>query len=229
MANRRTSQLALLGIAGTLFAAPSVLATPAQKDDFPLQQKNGKKGFTLDVSGTLVDKNKANIGTFTGEITNMVLAPGSGHDLSLTGVLSGEANTGGRKVKIDGQKFTVGVDGSHGTSAAADTAHTAAHSPEHDHGEVVVPIAYSAAIAAQVPQVCDILFLDIQPIFLDVLGLQVNLSRVTLDINAVSGAGRLLGNLLCALVGLLDQGLNLGAILTALFDAINQLLSGLFG
>jgi hypothetical protein len=59
---------------------------------------------------------------------------------------------------------------------------------------------------------CDILFLDLGPIFLDVLGLQVNLSQIILDIDAVSGAGNLLGNLLCGLVGLLDGGGPLAAI-----------------
>ena len=51
---------------------------------------------------------------------------------------------------------------------------------------------------------CDILFLDLGPIFLDLLGLQVDLSQIVLDIDAVPGPGNLLGNLLCALVRLLD-------------------------
>ena len=51
---------------------------------------------------------------------------------------------------------------------------------------------------------CDILHLDIGPIALDLLGLQVNLSEIILDITAQSGAGNLLGNLLCAVAGLLD-------------------------
>jgi hypothetical protein len=51
---------------------------------------------------------------------------------------------------------------------------------------------------------CRILLLDIRPIFLDLLGLEVSLSRVTLDITAVRGESRLLGNLLCAVAGLLD-------------------------
>jgi hypothetical protein len=53
-------------------------------------------------------------------------------------------------------------------------------------------------------QRCRILLLDIRPIFLDLLGLEVSLSRVTLDITAVRGESRLLGNLLCAIAGLLD-------------------------
>jgi hypothetical protein len=53
-------------------------------------------------------------------------------------------------------------------------------------------------------EACDVLFLDIGPIFLDLLGLTVDLSQIILAINAVPGAGNLLGNLLCALLGLLD-------------------------
>jgi hypothetical protein len=52
--------------------------------------------------------------------------------------------------------------------------------------------------------VCPILHLDLGPIFLDVLGLEIDLSRIILDVTAVSGPGKLLGNLLCALLGLLD-------------------------
>lgn len=70
---------------------------------------------------------------------------------------------------------------------------------------------------------CDILFLEIGPIFLDLLGLQVDLSQIVLDIDAVRGAGNLLGNLLCALVGLLDQGGPLAGI-QGLLDQINNLL-----
>jgi hypothetical protein len=51
---------------------------------------------------------------------------------------------------------------------------------------------------------CRILFLDLAPLHLDLLGLQIDLSRVVLRITAVRGAGNLLGNLLCAIVGILD-------------------------
>lgn len=74
---------------------------------------------------------------------------------------------------------------------------------------------------------CDILFLDLGPIFLDVLGLQIDLSQIVLDIDAVPGAGNLLGNLLCAVAGLLDGGLfggGLGNLLDRLLGIINNLL-----
>lgn len=70
---------------------------------------------------------------------------------------------------------------------------------------------------------CEILQLDLGPIFLDLLGLQVDLSAIDLDITAVSGPGNLLGNLLCAVAGLLDGGGPLQAI-GALLDRINNLL-----
>jgi hypothetical protein len=51
---------------------------------------------------------------------------------------------------------------------------------------------------------CDILNLVLGPLDLNLLGLEVHLNRVVLDIVARTGAGNLLGNLLCAVAGLLD-------------------------
>jgi hypothetical protein len=57
------------------------------------------------------------------------------------------------------------------------------------------------------PAVCNVLLLDLKGLLLNVLGLTIKLNPVVLVIDAASGAGNLLGNLLCALVGLLDGGL----------------------
>jgi hypothetical protein len=70
---------------------------------------------------------------------------------------------------------------------------------------------------------CDILHLVLAPLDLDLLGLQVHLSRVVLNIIAVSGAGNLLGNLLCAVTGLLDGGL--GGTLGRLVNLLNRVLA----
>jgi hypothetical protein len=75
---------------------------------------------------------------------------------------------------------------------------------------------------------CDILTLDLGPLHLDVLGLVVDLSAVDLDITAVPGPGNLLGNLLCAVAGLLDGGGPLAGIQN-LLDRITGLLGGLLG
>jgi hypothetical protein len=75
-------------------------------------------------------------------------------------------------------------------------------------------------------QDCQILVLDIGPIFLDLLGLQIDLSEIILDITAVGGAGNLLGNLLCAVAGLLDPSGFLDELigtLTGLLELLNQI------
>lgn len=74
---------------------------------------------------------------------------------------------------------------------------------------------------------CDVLNLVLGPLDLNVLGLTVNLNRIVLDIVAVSGAGNLLGNLLCAVAGLLDGGGLLGNLLGQITDLLNQILGRL--
>ena len=73
---------------------------------------------------------------------------------------------------------------------------------------------------------CDILNLVLGPLDLDLLGLQVHLNRVVLNIVAVAGAGNLLGNLLCAVAGLLDDG-PLAGILGQLTNLLNRILDAL--
>lgn len=73
---------------------------------------------------------------------------------------------------------------------------------------------------------CDILNLVLGPLDLNVLGLEVHLQRVVLDVVAVAGAGQLLGNLLCAVAGLLD-GSPLAGLLGQLTTLLNQILAAL--
>jgi hypothetical protein len=84
-------------------------------------------------------------------------------------------------------------------------------------------------VAAQAPS-CDILNLVLGPLHLDLLGLVVDLNQVILNITGQTGAGNLLGNLLCNLAGLLDTPANQNAIANALnrvADAILQLVNAL--
>ena len=76
---------------------------------------------------------------------------------------------------------------------------------------------------------CDILFLELGPLDLDLLGLVVHLDKIVLDIDAESGPGNLLGNLLCQVVGLLDQGGPLNNLLNQLINLLNQILGQLGG
>ena len=68
---------------------------------------------------------------------------------------------------------------------------------------------------------CEILHLELGPIDLNLLGLVVHVDRIVVDISAQPGPGNLLGNLLCAIAGLLDQP---GAPLGIIADLLNSLL-----
>jgi hypothetical protein len=79
---------------------------------------------------------------------------------------------------------------------------------------------------------CPILDLALGPISLDLLGLQVDTSPICLSIDAEPGSGNLLGNLLCGVAHLLDDGLDLGSILDLLEaelgeEAVADLLDGI--
>ncbi|PSQ02451.1 hypothetical protein BRC94_01805 [Halobacteriales archaeon QS_5_70_17] len=72
----------------------------------------------------------------------------------------------------------------------------------------------------------DVAFLNLQGLNLNVLGLDVELSELVLDVEAVEGDGNLLGNLLSSVAGLLDGGL--GSLLDGLgmdFDIGEKLSS----
>jgi hypothetical protein len=84
---------------------------------------------------------------------------------------------------------------------------------------------------------CPILNLELGPIHLDVLGLVVDTSSICLDITAQQGEG-LLGDLLCALANLLNQGIplvdalntfatngQLGLLTDGLTDVLNEVLA----
>ncbi len=72
---------------------------------------------------------------------------------------------------------------------------------------------------------CPILHLVLGPLNLNLLGLTVHLNQVVLDINAQSGAGNLLGNLLCSVANLLNgSGLPAGQV-TGLLNIVQQLLN----
>jgi len=81
-----------------------------------------------------------------------------------------------------------------------------------------LPITLPLAVSGT----CQILHLDLGPLDLSLLGLNVHLNEVVLDITAQSGPGNLLGNLLCAVAHLLDSSGTSG-----LATLLNQLLGSL--
>jgi hypothetical protein len=81
--------------------------------------------------------------------------------------------------------------------------------------------------ASAVGGACQVLHLDLGPLNLNLLGLKVHLNEVVLDITAQPGAGNLLGNLLCAVAGLLDNNGPLGGLLGQVSGLLNQILGQL--
>lgn len=62
----------------------------------------------------------------------------------------------------------------------------------------------SAQVLPPIPNACEVLNLVLGPIRLDLLGLVVRTNQINVRIDAVPGPGNLLGNLLCAITGILD-------------------------
>ncbi|HEX6985772.1 MAG TPA: hypothetical protein VF170_10355 [Planctomycetaceae bacterium] len=103
--------------------------------------------------------------------------------------------------------------------------------------DVQIPLQLGATDGGE--GACDVLNLSLGPLNLDVLGLQVDLDDcaggpVTVDITGVEGEGNLLGNLICDIAGLLDDGglLDLGGLtdteLDTLTSGLTEILNGVF-
>jgi hypothetical protein len=88
-------------------------------------------------------------------------------------------------------------------------------------GNVLGTVNRTVTLPVTASATCQILHLELGPLDLDLLGLQVHLNRVVLDITAQSGPGNLLGNLLCGLANLLNQGVPTNQ----LANVLNQILA----
>jgi hypothetical protein len=81
---------------------------------------------------------------------------------------------------------------------------------------------------------CDILNLTLGPLDLNLPALRVQLNQVVLNITAEQGPGNLLGNLRCAVAGLLDPptgggGGGIGGLLQSIVGLPNQILGQIGG
>jgi hypothetical protein len=97
-------------------------------------------------------------------------------------------------------------------------------------------VAQSTGAAAAQATSCQVLDLVINPITLNLLGLVVHTDTIHLNITAVRGAGNLLGNLLCGILGILNPvtgggtggltGAGLAQLLNAILGALTPVLGG---
>jgi hypothetical protein len=86
---------------------------------------------------------------------------------------------------------------------------------------VTTSVVQNVSIPVQIPDpTCQILHLDLGPLSLNLLGLQVNLSEIVLNITAQSGPGNLLGNLLCGVANLLNNPASLATLLNQILAAL---------
>jgi hypothetical protein len=109
-----------------------------------------------------------------------------------------------RFAKVNGVLTAIGTFT--GSTVNGDATATPASAPVTSaNGHSLTGTATSAAAAPQAAATCQILDLTLGPLHLDLLGLVVDLNQVHLTITAEQGSGNLLGNLLCAVAGLLDN------------------------
>jgi len=150
-------------------------------------------------------------------------------DIPVAGVVSGAAENGAkfagtftlqRFVNDNGKVMAVGTIAGTVTDPTGSVVRSGLQTVAIPVTATQVTDSTLAAITAAA--VCPILHLDLGPLDLNLLGLTVHLNEVVLDITAVPGAGNLLGNLLCAVAGLLDNPNGLAALL-------NQILGILAG
>ena len=223
--NRRGTSLALaVGVPGALLGATAVLAQQAPAPAPPAGPA------VIPATGELLDpQSKQPVGTFAGEITDAAVTAVDGPDgkkqLQLTGRLSGTGTVNGQARPLSQPVAVTGWLVPEGTPLPTAL-------PAEAAAGAVVPIVAPLAPAAQATPPsgasCQVLLLQIPDgLTLNLLGLEVLLAALRLDILAVRGAGNLLGNLLCAVVNLLN-GINLAGLLGGLGN-VAQLLGSLSG
>jgi hypothetical protein len=185
----------LTALAVLLALASAFVFAPFAATAAPKQKKPLKN---IPVSGVLADG-----GSFKGKVSITQFGYDQTTGLWVSGVLNGTATTAdGVAHKDISQSFSqVHATLTPGTTAASSSRGS----------------GFAPALQAS----CSILDLDVGAIHLDLLGLVVDLSPIHLDITAISGAGNLLGNLLCAVAGLLDPN----GLLTDLIGSLTQLLN----
>ena len=207
-----TTAVALAAVLSVGTAGPSLAAVPLAAGSATAASVVGAVTAAnpfeqVPVTGTLKD----GTGSVTGvvDITRFqVKRDGHTRTLYAIGTFTGQIIDSTGTVHPGSQQIALPVDVAR--SGAAD----------EPHG-----LRSTSALAAAPPGGCDILTLVLGPLDLNVLGLEVHLKQVILDIVAQSGAGNLLGNLLCAVAGLLNGASAVGGLLNGIAALLNRLVA----
>jgi len=143
----------------------------------------------------------------------------------VTGTFSNSDGTGAFKGTFTPSSFKVVNGVLEATGVLKGTLTDANGSSLGTVNKTVTDSVKTGASADAAPLGCQVLNLVLGPLNLNLLGLVVTLNQVTLNITAVPGAGNLLGNLLCAVVNLLN-GTGTGG-LGSLSALLNEILAAL--
>ena len=213
--------LAAFALSGSMMAVTGAMtpASTAPAPDRPSQSSSpvthtDQARLKAKVRGTTEDGRKV-MGTFVPTAFTM---SEDGSKLLVEGDLTGRI-LGKGKPKPFSDTATFEVQQVNGTSVSDLQGAGAATKPSAMTGS-------AAAAPAAAPVSCDVLNPVLGPLDLNLLGLEVHLKQVVLDIIAVPGA--LLGDLLCSVSGLLSGG-PLAGLLDQLTGLLNQILGALGG
>jgi hypothetical protein len=188
----------VVGSSLLLMASPAQAATSAGAVSTSSRVSVAATGFSGPVTGTFTDST-GGTGTFAGTFTPRSFSVAK-RVLTATGTVTGTLT--------DSAGTVLGT--------ATQTVSTPVQKPARS----------SSSTAAVAAASCQILDLSLAPINLNLLGLVVHTDTIHLNITAQSGPGNLLGNLLCAVTGLLNSG-SLGTVLAGLLNQIIAILNGL--
>jgi hypothetical protein len=142
---------------------------------------------------------------FTGKLT-ITRFTRQGGNLFAVGTLRGRLTQNGRSLPVSPRRVKIAVEQINGVDLSSLGGAT-------------------AGVSAQ-QLACEVLTLTLGPLDLNLLGLRVQLNEINLRITAIPGGG-LLGDLLCAIAGLLSGGGPLGTLLTQITRLLNQILGAL--
>jgi len=211
MKTTRSGILLRLALAAVLAATPVSAAIARERgvdDQGQSETTAARTSLTVPVSGTVAPNiNPQTTAPLTGTFTIQRFVR-SGDDVVAVGTLTASFTE-----PLTNVARTIVTQASLPVDRAATSGQSAAGAADDDVAVQGPAVAPQAA--------CDILHLVLGPLDLNLLGLRIQLNQVVLDITAVPGAGNLLGNLLCAIVGLLDPP----GPLAQLVALLNQLLA----
>ena len=199
----------LLALSMTMFGAVVSSASATHHNHHRLHATAKHMKVTSYVFGHTTSGKRVR-GVFIPRSFKTVTTPSGAQQLVAKGVVKGKILRPGKDKHFTKRGVQAPVSSVNGTSAV----------PAGARANAAFPPAPPAGA-------CNVLNLVLGPLDLNVLGLVIHLDQVVLNIIAQTGAGQLLGNLLCAVAGLLDPGTPLSGLLTQLNGLLTQLLGAL--